>query len=163
MEEDVIMRMKSPTIRTLALAALLAALATPAHGAVVGPRLGLSIDPDQVHAGLAIYAADLSRNLVFQPSFDLGVGDELVGVAANMDFKCLFTQGRGHWSPYLGGGPGLFYVNETNGNGSSTDVGMNFFGGMQAPTRSGSFFGEMRLGLMNNPDVKFTVGWLLFR
>jgi hypothetical protein len=160
------MRMKERSTRARALCiavALAAVYALPAAGAEVGPRMGLSIDPDQVHAGLVVRAAELTRHFAFQPSFDLGVGDALVGVAANMDFEYVFTQGRGHWSPYLGGGPGLFFWNSTRGDASNTEVGMNFFGGLQEPTRSGSFFGEMRLGLMNNPQIKFTVGWLLAR
>jgi hypothetical protein len=141
-------------------AAGLLAFALPAAGATLGPRLGLTVDPDQVHGGLAINAGYLSPGLNFRPAFDLGVGDNLVGFDANMDFKYTFSQGPGNWSPFLGGGPALHYFNETDGNDSDTNVGASFFGGMQAPAGAGNFYGEARLGLVEAPDFKFTVGWM---
>jgi len=135
--------------------------ALPASAAGVGPRIGLTIDPDQVHAGLHVHAAELSRHVAFDPSFDLGAGDDLLLFAANFDFKYVFSNRLDRWRPYLGGGPGLF-VASYDGHDSNTDVGVSFIGGMQTATRRGYFFGEMRLGLVDSPDVKFTAGWIFF-
>jgi len=135
--------------------------AVPVGAAGLGPRVGLSIDPDQVHAGLHVHAAELSRNVAFDPSFDLGAGDDILLFAANFDFKYVFAKGMDRWRPFLGGGPGLF-VSNYDGSGSNTDVGVSFVGGMQTATRRGYFFGEMRLGLVDSPDVKFTAGWIFF-
>ena len=140
-------------------AVLVFALARPAGAAGFGPRFGLSIDPDQVHGGLTFHVADLSRQVWFVPSFEVGAGDDILGVAGNMDFFYVFRQSAGHWRPYLGGGPGIFFW-DADGYDSQTDVGMNFVGGMRTLTRSGAFFGEMRLGLVDAPDVKFTIGWM---
>ena len=124
-----------------------------------GPRFGVTINPDQIHAGMQFHAAQITPQLAFIPGFDVGAGDNAIGIAGNMDFKYVFTPGPRHWRPYLGAGPGIFFL-DTDGQQSQTDVGVNFFGGMQTPTRSGLFFAEMRLGLVAEPDVKFTAGWM---
>jgi hypothetical protein len=150
-------------VTRLAAAAVVAgavlAGAPAARATSFGPRVGVSIDPDQVHAGLQFHAASLTPHLAFVPGFDFGAGDDVITVSGNMDFKYVFGPGPGRWRPYAGGGPGIFFA-EADGDANDTDVGLNVFGGMQTPTRSGLFFGEMRLGLVQQPDVRFTVGWL---
>jgi hypothetical protein len=133
-------------------------IAPTAGASGFGPRFGLTIDPDQVHGGLQFHVGNLSPHVSFVPSFEVGVGDELIGVAGNMDFFYTFG-GRSSWRPYLGGGPGIFFW-DADGYDSQTDVGVNLVGGMRTRTRSGSFFGELRLGLIDEPDVKFTIGWM---
>jgi len=163
-------RMQENAARTTgwAVVAALAALAVavPAQAAGIGPRMGLAVNPDQVNFGFQVHAADMVPHLGFVPSFEAGVGDNLVTFTANMDLKYVFTQGPSTWRPYVGGGPDVFFASPTrdryNGE-SSTDVGMNIFGGMQTPTRSGYFFTEMRLGIIDSPDIKFTVGWQFLR
>ncbi len=140
-------------------ALVLLGFVTPVAAGPWGPRFGLTIDPDQVHAGMQFQAAQITPHVTFLPSFDLGAGDNMITVAGNMDFKYVFSQGPSHWRPYLGGGPGIFFVDVDN-HDSNTDVGINLVGGMQTPTQSGLFFGEMRLGLVDEADVKFTVGWM---
>jgi len=131
----------------------------PAVAAGFGPHVGLTIDPDQVHGGMQFHVANLTPQVWFVPGFDVGVGDDLVVVAGNMDFLYVFRQGPAQWRPYLGGGPAIFFVDADNSD-SDTEVGLNFVGGMRTATRSGAFFGEMRLGLIDAPDIKFTVGWM---
>jgi hypothetical protein len=140
-------------------AATLVALVQPVVAAGFGPRFGLTIDPDQVHAGMQFHVGNLTPHLAFVPGFEVGVGDEIIGVAGNMDFLYYFGRGPARWRPYLGGGPGIFFW-DADGYDSNTEVGVNFVGGMRTPTRSGAFFGEMRLGLIDSPDIKFTVGWM---
>jgi hypothetical protein len=132
-------------------------VASSAAAGGIGPRVGLTGDPDQVHVGLHVHAGNLAPNFAFVPSFDVGIGDEIVLFSVNFDFKYVFaTQTR--WRPYAGVGPALHVLNRDNAS-DDTEVGLGFIGGLQTPTRSGSFFGEMRLGLVDSPDFKFTVGW----
>jgi hypothetical protein len=137
------------------LVSLAAASSVAAGG--IGPRLGLTGDPDQVHVGLHVHAGDLAPNLAFVPSFDVGIGDETVLFSVNFDFKYVFAT-RTRWRPYAGAGPALHVLNRDNAD-DNTEVGLGLIGGLQTPTRSGAFFGEMRLGLVDSPDFKFTVGW----
>lgn len=148
--------------KRLCAAVFVAALfvASSASAAGIGPRVGLTGDPDQVHAGLHVDAMRMAPNFGFMPSFEVGVGNDITLFSANFDFKYAFAT-RTSWRPYLGGGPALHFVNVDNG-GDNTEVGMAFFGGMQTGTRSGAFLMELRLGLVDSPDVKFTVGWLFY-
>jgi hypothetical protein len=147
------------TLAAIAFISLVAIGASSAAASGFGPRFGVTIDPDQVHAGLQFHAARITPHWSFVPGFDVGVGDDAIGVSGNFDFKYVFGQGPARWRPFLGGGPGIFFLDE-DGDDSETDAGVNFLGGMQTPTRSGLFFAEMRLGLIQEPDVKFTVGWM---
>ena len=150
------------SLRARAFAALCfvlgAGAASSAAAGGVGPRVGLTGDPDQVHVGLAVYAARLAPSLGFVPSFDFGVGNDVVLFSGNFDFKYVFAV-KSSWRPYLGGGPALHFLNRDNA-GDDTEVGLGVVGGMQTATRSGAFFTELRLGLADSPDFKFTVGWL---
>lgn len=140
-------------------AAVLALAVSSAPATEFGPRFGVTIDPDQLHAGMQFHAARITPQLAFVPGFDIGAGDDAIGISGNFDFKYVFSQGPQRWRPYLGAGPGIFFL-DADGHESETDVGINFLGGMQTPTRSGLFFAEMRLGLVSEPDVKFTFGWM---
>lgn len=132
--------------------------ASGATAAGFGPRLGLTGDPDQVHMGFHVDAARMAPNLGFMPSFEVGLGNDLTLFSANFDFKYAFRT-RSAWRPYMGAGPALHFVRVDN-NTEDTEVGFAFVGGMQSGTRSGAFFTEMRLGMVDSPDFKFTVGWI---
>ena len=45
------------------------------HG--IGPRLGMTINPDQFHFGGHIDFGDLAENLMMLPNLEIGVGDNL--------------------------------------------------------------------------------------
>jgi len=128
-----------------------------------GPRLGLTMDPDQVHFGAHVDFGNLARHVRFQPNVEVGVGDDLTLVALNFEGAYRFSSRWDSWTPYLGGGPGLNFVGNDNGGlrgGSHTDVGLNLLGGIDRGLHDGSrFFIETKLGLVDAPDVKFTVGW----
>ena len=159
-------RRKSACRGLLGFALGVAALvASPAYAAW-GPRMGVTVNPDQVHGGLQVNAVQMTHRLSFMPSFEVGAGDQLISAGANMDLKYVFTQVRSSWRPYAGGGPSVTFYNSTvdrTNSGSTSDVGVGVFGGLQTPTRSGYFFTEMRLGIIDGPDLKFTVGWQFLR
>ena len=147
----------------LGVAALVAA--SPAF-AGWGPRFGVTVNPDQVDGGLQVHAADITRRLSFLPSFEVGAGNQHFSAGANMDLKYVFTQVRSSWHPYAGGGPSVTLLRsslKSSKSGSTTDVTAGVFGGLQTRSRSGYFFTEMRLGIIDGPDLKFTVGWQFLR
>ncbi len=151
-------RLEAPLAAAVAMVAICcSAAATAANG--FGPRLGLTGDPDQVHFGLHLPTLSLAPNFGFMASFEAGVGEDITLFSGNMDFKYVFRTRAGSWRPYAGGGPALHFLNRDNTD-DSMEVGMGVFGGMQTPTSSGAFFGEVRLGLVDSPDIKFTVGWM---
>ena len=129
------------------------------HGA--GPRLGLTINPDQFHFGGHIDFGDLAENLMMLPNVEIGVGDNLTTVAPSFELDYRFRSDWGAWTPYLGGGIGPVFYSYKNG-GSSSDMGLYMQFGIgkgSSGSESGHFFIEGKLGLIDAPDFKATVGW----
>ncbi len=129
------------------------------HG--VGPRVGFTINPDQVHFGGHIDFGDLADNLMMLPNLEVGFGDNLTTVAPSFELDYRFRSDWGVWTPYLGGGVGPVFYSFKHG-GSSTDLGLYMQFGIgkgSSGSQSGHFFIEGKLGLVDAPDFKATVGW----
>lgn len=132
-----------------------------------GPRVGLTIDPDQIHFGAHLDFGNFARHVRFQPNIEMGFGDNVKLVTVNFEAAYRFRQSWDVWSPYLGGGLGVNFASfDNNGHGddSSTDLGVNVLGGIERGLSSGNrFFAEAKLGLVDeSPDVKLTVGWTFY-
>jgi hypothetical protein len=133
------------------------------HG--VGPRLGLTINPDQFHFGGHIDFGDLAQNLMIIPNIEIGFGDNFTTVAPSFELDYRFRSDWGVWTPYLGGGVGPVFYSWKHG-GSSSDLGLYMQFGIgkgSAGSHSGHFFIEGKLGLVDAPDFKATVGWTFGR
>jgi len=129
------------------------------HG--IGPRLGVTFNPDQFHFGGHIDFGDLSPNLMMLANLEIGVGNDITTVAPSFELDYRFHEDWGAWTPYLGGGLGPIFYSWKHGN-SSSDFGayMQFgIGKGSASSQSGHFFIEGKLGLADAPDFKATVGW----
>lgn len=135
------------------LAALLAASAQPVFAQGPGVRAGVSVDPDQFYFGGHFETGALVDRLHFRPNAEIGIGDDVTTVALNFEFAYKFRR-QGDWGFYAGGGPAInFYDFE---GGSDTEPGFNFIVG--AETRQGLFF-ELKVGVVDSPELKFGVGW----
>lgn len=154
------MRRVMLSIATVALVCLVRTGSASAAG--WGPRMGLTIDPDQVHFGAHVDAGYLADQLRFQPNFEMGIGNDMTLAAFNFDMLYLFNSRMDTWRPYAGGGAGANIVNHDNnrGNDSDLEAGLNLVGGIERGLSSGGrFLAELRLGLLDTPDLKWTVGW----
>lgn len=135
-------------------------LAAPAAAQGPGVRGGVSVDPDQVYIGGHYETTPLIDRLYFRPNIELGLGDDVVTTAFNMEFIYKFPT-RTDWRLFAGGGPAVNFYNFDNGpgrrgDGTETEGGFNFVFG--AEHRDGLFF-EAKVGAIDSPDVKFGVGW----
>ncbi len=129
------------------------------HG--IGPRAGLTLNPDQVHIGGHIDFGDLANNLMIMPNIEVGFGDDWTTVAPSFELDYRFRSDWGAWTPYLGGGIGPVFYSHKNG-GSSSDLGLYMQFGMgkgSSSSETGHFFVEGKLGLADAPDFKATIGW----
>lgn len=128
------------------------------HGA--GPRVGVSIDPDQIHFGGHLDLGDFATRLMIFPSLEIGVGDDLTVVTPMFDIAYRFREDWGSWNPYIGGGVGPVFVSSDHG-GSNSELGLTAQGGIQKrlASQSGFMFLEFKVGLADYPDFKFTLGW----
>ena len=134
-------------------------IAIPAAAQGPGVRGGVSVDPDQVYFGGHYETEALVDRLHFRPNVELGLGDDLVTTALNMEFVYKFPT-RSRWLLYAGGGPAVnFYSYDDDGRGgdnTDTEGGLNLLFGVE--NRGGLFF-EVKVGAIDSPDVKFGVGF----
>jgi len=129
-----------------------------------GPRVGFSVGPDQLVLGGHVTIGEVAQNVTFDPSFDLGFGDNVTTFGFNFDLHYHFEIRETNWRPYAGAGVGIyFYEHDRAGfvrDDSHTEVGGSLVLGSMIPTASSSnFFGEFKLGLGSVPDLKMLVGW----
>ena len=120
-----------------------------------GLRGGLSVDPDQFYFGGHLETSPLVDRLYFRPNVEVGFGDDLTLIAANMEFVYKFPNRRG-WGFYAGGGPALNVYMVDGADDSDTDAGLNLLLGVE--NARGLFF-EFKMGVVDSPDFKFGVGW----
>jgi len=130
---------------------------TPALAQDAGIRGGISLDPDQFYFGGHLETSPLVDRLYFRPNVEVGFGDDLTLIAANMEFVYKFTTRRA-WNFYAGAGPALnVYMFDGNGdNDAETEAGFNVLLG--AESSRGLFF-EFKIGAIDSPELKFGVGY----
>jgi len=128
---------------------------TPAFAQDAGIRGGISVDPDQIYFGGHLETSPLIDRLYFRPNVEVGFGDNMTLIAANMEFVYKFTSRR-PWNIYAGGGPALNVSIVDGADGSNTDAGFNMLVGVEQA--KGLFF-EFKIGVVDSPDFKFGVGW----
>ena len=131
----------------------------PAAAQDAGVRGGLSVDPDQFYFGGHIETSPLVDRLHFRPNVEVGIGDDLTLIAANMEFVYKFPTRRA-WNVYAGGGPALnIYMFDNDGQGDNdaeTEAGFNILVGVE---QSRGLFFEFKIGAIDSPDFKFGVGY----
>jgi hypothetical protein len=123
-----------------------------------GVRAGVGANPDQFHFGAHYDTGPLFDRLSFRPNLEVGVGDDVTTIAANFEFAYWIPIKRKPWAVYVGGGPALVISSFDEGHGSDTQTepGFNLLVGLG---HSRGFFAEAKLGLIDSPEAKFTVGY----
>ncbi len=142
---------RNTLVSLLLFSAVLTAIPASAQGP--GVRGGISVNPDQVYLGGHYETTALVERLHFKPNLEIGFGDDVTLVAANFEFVWKFPR-PGQWGIYAGGGPAVNFYSFDRFN--DTESGFNLLLG--AESRRGLAF-EIKLGLLDSPDVKFGVGW----
>lgn len=128
---------------------------TPAAAQDAGIRAGISVDPDQFYFGGHLETSPLVDRLHFRPNVEVGFGDDLVLIGANMEFVYKFPR-RGGWGIYAGAGPALNVYMFDDSDDTETDAGLNILVGVE---NSRGLFFEFKVGAIDSPDFKFGVGW----
>lgn len=169
--------MVQATARMIVVALLVAFVAPAASQAAEfgfrgwGPRVGISSDPDQVFVGAHFDLGEFAENVRFQPSFEIGFGDDTTTYAGNFMVAYYFPV-EGEVTPYVGGqlsavffdfdNCGDFPRQFTNGScdDSDTEIGPSAVGGIELKLESKArFLAELQLGFADLPEVKLLAGW----
>lgn len=128
-----------------------------------GFRVGLADDPDQVVVGLHQDLGEIVEHLRFQPSFELGFGDDHTVVSGTLPVHYRFESAPGV-TPYLGGGIRLAWIDrETRRRDDSEfEISPVFVGGAEwrAGKRSDVFL-ELQLSSGDAHEAKVVFGWML--
>ena len=117
----------------------------------------------QFHFGVHYLAGELMPNVEFTPNIEVGIGDGATVVAVQADLAYQFTEFvQRPWGLYGGGCLAFNYVDHDLG-GSSTDIGLSLLAGGKynfASGRQGML--ELRVGVMDSPSFKVTIGTTIF-
>jgi hypothetical protein len=126
-----------------------------------GVRAGVSGSPGQFVFGGHVETAPLIEHVTFRPNIEIGVGDNVTLIAINFEFAYWIPIQKQPWSVYLGGGPAAViqsFRGERAGHGDSgVGGGFNVLVGLQ---HKEGLFTEVKVGAMDSPSVKFTVGYV---
>ena len=130
-----------------------------------GPRVGLSLDPNQVHFGAHLDFGNFAKHVRFQPNLELGFGEDEKLFTVNAEAAYRFSSNWDVWTPYVGGGLGANIKSFDDGNDSDSEtaLGVNLLGGIEKGLSSGDrFFIEGKFSVNDEPDAKITVGWTFY-
>jgi hypothetical protein len=159
-------------VAAAAVAPAAAAEAASAQGGVGfngwGPRVGASVDADQVLVGAQFDLGEFAKNIRWQPSFELGFGDDKYSLYGNFMVAYYFPV-KAAVTPYAGAQVTLWLFDEDNPNnnpnefddGFNAEIGMYAVGGIETKLKGGTrFLAELQvLPIGDVPDVRVVVGW----
>lgn len=138
----------------LLAAVVLVVVPSPAQ-AQVGVRGGVAVDPDMFYVGAHYETGPIVDRLHFRPNVEFGFNDDLTHIGLNFEFiyKVFIDNG---WSFYPGVGPAINIYSFDDADDSDTEPGVNFLFGLE---HSRGLFFEVKLGVLDSPNLKFGVGW----
>lgn len=138
--------------------------ASPAEAQSFGVRAGASAEPDQFYFGVHADTPPIVERLSFRPNVELGVGDDTTLLAVNLELVYRIRLERSsEWRVLVGAGPAAnFYSYDGNRARRDDELGggLNVLLGIEH--RHG-FFGEVKVGLIDSPTLKFGVGFTFGR
>lgn len=153
------MRSLRRVVAVLPLAVITGVLLTPAFASAqtAGVRVGASVDPDQFFVGGHFETRPLADRVSFRPNIEIGFGDDATVTAFNFELAYKFPP-RAAWGVYAGGGPALVLIDTDEG--ADAEGGFNILLGAQ---HRGGLFGEIKMGVIDSPDFKITLGYVFRR
>ena len=117
----------------------------------------------QMHLGAHYLAGELFPNVEFTPNIEVGFGDGATVWAFQGDLAYQFTELVEKPWGFYGGGCLAFNIVDVDGFDSQTDLGLSLIAGGKynfSSGRQGMF--EVRVGILDSPDLKLTLGTTLF-
>ena len=127
-----------------------------------GPRLGVAEDPDQILVGVHQDLGEFVENLRFQPSLDVGTGDDYTIVSAVVPVHYRIALDTA--TPYVGGGLLLQWLDRDaprRRGGSDFEITGLLAGGVEWRVGENDLFLEIQLPGGKGHDAKVFLGWIL--
>lgn len=163
---DMDVRQRSGLV-TLAAVLVLGA-ASPALAQTFGVGGGISQDPDQVFIQGLVDQRGLGTTgrLGWRPNIQLGFGNDVTTLAANVELVYWIPLPNPQWSSYVGAGPSvnlLFargFEEDTDADNTEVGGGASMLAGIE---HERGFFAEMRFGGGDAAGLRLTAGIMLRR
>ncbi len=155
-------------LRTLVIVLALLALAVPVSAQEMGyrglgPRVGVTSNPDQVFAGMQFNFGEFVPHLRFQPNFEIATGDDqdIISITAPVHYRFAV---QSKVVPYAGGGITLAWIQTDlpdNGHDHDFEIAAKAIGGVEWPLKGGNaFFLELNIGFGDIQDAAVLAGWM---
>jgi len=125
----------------------------------IGPRVGVSFDPDQFVIGGQADFGDLFPSTTFLlPVVEIGLGDSRTTTSIGTDLLFRLRDRWGQWTPYLGGELAFLITNyDGQGNDTATDLGLSGVVGVQkAFSKANTLAFECKFQIIDAPQIKLT-------
>jgi len=142
----------------LSSAAFAQTVSVSSNQSQVGFQGGVSIDPEQVFAGVFWQSPPIGGRFHLRPGIDGGFGNDLRLATFNIDFVARFPLGTSGWTLIQGGGPVIVLIKFDGFEGTETNAGGSYIFGF---AHDGGFFGEFRIGGGSVPNLKMGAGWAI--
>jgi hypothetical protein len=155
-------------LRHLVMVLALLAVAVPASAQQLGyrglgPRVGVTSNPDQIMGGMQFDFGEFVPHLRFRPNFEIASGDDFDIISATAPVHYRFVV-QGNVVPYAGGGVTVAWVNHDLGNGNNDtnfEIAATAVGGVEWPLAGdNSFFLELNVGFGDIQDAAVLAGWM---
>ena len=137
--------------KIILLTFVLCLVASAASAAGFGLRGGYTLSPDQFHIGGHYDVGIIFEPMRLVPNVEVGFGNNFTFWNLNADL--IWDIPESAFS--IGGELGL-NISSYDGGGSNSDLGLSILGDYRFNEK---WFGEVKFGLTNSADVKFTVGY----
>jgi hypothetical protein len=125
----------------------------------LGPRIGLSINPDQfVFGGHLDFGDPIPHFTWLIPVVEIGVGDDRTVTSIGSDLYYRFYDRWGAWTPYVGGELALL-INSVDNGDDDTQLGFMGLLGVEKGIGDNRFALEVKIKLVDTPDFKFMGTW----
>ena len=153
-------------LRTLTITMiLLMATSVLALDVPLGPRVGYTSwdSISQVHFGGHAKLGELFPNVEMTPNIEMGFGDNFTVITLNGDLAYQFTElTTAPWGLYGGGSLSLNYLDNDQIDGN-LDLGFSAIAGVTRKLgNQNEILAELRLGILDSPDFKATIGYTFF-
>lgn len=128
----------------------------------IGPRVGLSIDPNQfVFGGHMDLGDPLPHFNLILPVVEVGVGDNMTLTTVGSDLLFRFSDRWGVWTPYVGSELAFVFSNPYGVHGDTdVDLGLTgIFGVEKGIGANNRFAAELKFEIIDSPNVKMLATW----
>ena len=117
------------------------------------------LNAGQFYFGGHVETGPVVDRLWFRPNAELGLGNDQVLIAFNLEFAYRIPVQSKPWAPYLGAGPALNIGSWTDRGGDDQTNLRGGFNSLVGVAHRDGLFTELKVGVMDNPDLKFGIGY----